>query len=369
MAIRNPGGPPGIGKRWPYKALNFLPERRLWEYLRAKSGARGPEEPFRLGPALTGCKRILLALPEGLQENLVAFPVIRSLVRERPDTVFQFLVEQELTAFLAALLGNDRVVGIRRDDLYWGEPHFLELRSATEAFQPEISINLRGWTPPLLHFILRAARAPIRVQAGGEGPPGFANVELRPGSPANRLRRYLQVAALWDMAESPVPVKWARLSPGPENLKDAQARLEAAGLKPERTWLFLWQHGNSTREHAALRQAKARLGESGESGSLLIVNGAGPLFGTPPPPPEAVGGLPTLSIDSTGAMLGLFATTRGSIGVNGPLLHLASLADTDVHAYFGAEDGEWDTSGLNSRLRVEYDSESAPPTPPASPPR
>lgn len=366
MALRNPGGPPGIGKRWPYKALNFLPERRLWEYLRAKSGGDAPEEPFRLGPALTGSRRILLAMPEGLEAGLVAFPVIRSLVRERPDTVFHFLADQELTAFLAALLGHDRVAGIRRDDLYWGEPHFLELRHGVEVFRPDISINLREWTPPLLHFILRSARAPIRIQAGGGSPQGFANVELRPASPPNRLRRYLQVAALWDMAETPVDVKWARLSPGPENLKDAQARLQAAGVRPESTRLFLWQHGNSLREHEALRKAKSETAAGG-SRSLLIVNGAGPLFGTPPPPPEAAAGLPTLSVDSTGAMLGLLASTRGSIGVNGPLLHLASLADTDVHAYFGEEDREWDTSALNGRLRVEYDPAPAPPPAPPSP--
>jgi hypothetical protein len=363
MALRNPGGPPGIGKRWPYKALNFLSERRVWDYLRSKSGARTAEEPFHLGPALTGSKRILLALPAGLQENLVAFPVIRSLVRERPDTVFHFLAEQELTAFLAALLGHDRVAGIRREDLYWGEPHFLELRRAAGEFRPDISINLRGWTPPLLHFILRSAQAPIRIQACGEVPRGFANVALRPASPANRLRIYLQVAALWDMAETPVPVKWARLSPGPENLKDAHARLEAAGLKPDRTRLFLWQHGNSQREHEAFRKAKAEAGGSGDATSLLIVNGAGPLFGTPPPPPEVAGATPAISIDSTGAMLGLFASTRGSIGVNGPLLHLASLADADVHAFFGEADREWDTSGLNGRLRVTYDSDPVPPVP------
>jgi hypothetical protein len=367
MALRNPGGFPGIGKRWPYKALNFLPERRLWEYLRRKSGFRGAEEPFRLGPALTGCKRILLALPEGLQENLVAFPIVRSLVRERPDTAFHFLAEQELTAFLAALLGHDRVAGIRRDDLFWGEPHFLDLRGSAEEFRPDISINLRERTPPLLHFILRAARAPIRVQAGGDGPEGFANVALRPASPSNRLRRYLQVAALWDMAETPIPVKWARLSPGPENLKDAHSRLAAAGLDPDRTRLFLWQHGNSHRELEAFRKAKAGIAGSGDARSLLIVNGAGPLFGTPPPPPEVAGGLPVLSIDSTGAMLGLFASTRGSIGVNGPLLHLASLADTDVQAYFGEADREWDTSALNGRLQVTYDSDSAAPAPLPSP--
>ena len=112
-----------------------------------------------------GCKRILLALPEGLQENLVVFPVVRSLVRSRPDTSFLFLADQSLTSFLAALYGQDQIAGIRREELFWGEPHFLELRRVTEAFRPDVSINLRAGSPPLLHFSIRAAQA--NRQAGG----------------------------------------------------------------------------------------------------------------------------------------------------------------------------------------------------------
>src|SRR6185369_5259937 len=119
-----------------------------------------------------------------------------------------------------------------------------ELRRVAEEFRPDVSINLRSATPPLLHFILRAARAPIRVQANGDAPEGFANVALRPSEPANHLRRFMQAASLWDAAETPVAVKWARLTPAPGNIKDAQSRLDAEGLRPEKTRLFLWQHGN-----------------------------------------------------------------------------------------------------------------------------
>ncbi|MBW8890445.1 MAG: hypothetical protein JF616_22055 [Fibrobacteres bacterium] len=359
MASKNPGGAPGIGKRWPYKALNFLSERRMWEYLRGKSGAGPGEKPFRLGEALTGCKRILLALPDGLQENLVAFPVVRSLVRERPDTVFLFLANQQLTAFLAALYGHDQTIGIRQDELYWGEPHFLELRRVAEEFRPDVSINLRESTPPLLHFILRAARAPIRVQANGDAPEGFANVVLRPSEPSNLLRRFSQAAALWDAAESPIAVKWARLTPAPGNIKDARSRLESEGLRPEATRLFLWQYGNSLREHALFRKIAADPAERSEGRSLLIVSIAGSLFQTPPPPPDLTAGFPAQRIDSTGTMLGLFASTRSSIGVNGPLLHLASLGDTDVEAHFGGEDRAWDTSALNGRMRIIYEEPQA----------
>jgi len=285
MASKNPGGLPAIGKRWPYKALNFLSERRMWEYLRAKSAAGRFEEPFRLGEALGGCKRILLALPEGLQENLVAFPVVRSLVRSRPDTSFLFLADQSLTSFLAALYGQDQIAGIRREELFWGEPHFLELRRATEAFRPDVSINLRAGSPPLLHFIMRAARATILVQANGDAPAGFANVVLRPSEPANHLRRFLQATSLWDAAEEPIAVKWARLTPSPENLKDAHARLAGLGRKPETTRLFLWQYGNSLKEHALFRKLASDTAGRPADRSLLIINGGGPLFHTPPPAP------------------------------------------------------------------------------------
>lgn len=331
----------------------------MWEYLRGKSGATRMEEPFRLGEVLTGCKRILLALPDGLQENLVAFPVVRSLVRERPDTVFLFLANQNLTAFLAALYGHDQTVGIRHDELYWGEPHFLELRRIAEEFRPDVSINMREATSPLLHFILRAARARIRVQANGDAPEGFANVVLRPSEPANHLRRFMQATALWEAAENPVTVKWARLTPGPGNIKDAMSRLEAEGLKPESTRLFLWQHGNSHREQALFRKLAADPAERSGGRSLLIVSISGSLFQTPPPPPDLTAGFPAQRIDSTGTMLGLFASTRSSIGVNGPLLHLASLGDTDVEAHFGEEDRAWDTSALNARMRIVYEEPAA----------
>jgi hypothetical protein len=357
MASRNPGGFPAIGKRWPYKALNLLPEKRAWSYLRRKSGADLPTSAFALGPSLTGSKRVLVALPDDFQANLVAFPVIRSLARERAGTEFMFLIEQRLTGFLAALLGSDRVIGIRGEELYWGEPHFLELRRIAADFRPDVSVNLRETTSPLLHFILRAAQAPIRIQAGiGAAPPeGFANIYLRPGEPLNRLRAYAQVAGLWDAAEIPVPVKWARLGAGPENLKEAEARLRQAGLDPAATKILLWQHGFSQRERELLVSENGSP-DGKRAASLLVVNGGGPLFATPAPPPDLLAGRAALTVDSTGLLLGLFACTRRSVGVNGPLLHLASLADTDVEAHFAAEDAAWDTSWLNARLKVLRDS-------------
>ena len=174
------------------------------------------------------------------------------------------------------------------------------------------------------------------------------------GLAANLLRRYLQVARLWDVSERPVAVKWTRLAAGAENLKEAGNRIVSKGLRPEATRLFLWQDGDSPRERDLFRACVAERAAQGEAQSLLVVNGFGPLFPTPAPPPDLLLGLPALSVDSTGLMLGLFARVRRCIGINGPLLHLASLADTDVEARFGEEDRKWDTSGLNPRMKVEY---------------
>jgi hypothetical protein len=228
------------------------------------------------------------------------------------------------------------------------------LQRTAAAFRPDVTLNFRGETPPLLHYILRASGAPIRIQSTGEGPAGYANIALRPADPPNLLRRHLQIARLWEASERPVPVKWTRLAAGPDNLKEATARLASKGLKPEATRLFLWQEDDTGRQTELFRKAVSVRAAQGEAQSLVVVNGAGPLFPTPPPPADLVLSLPSLEVDSTGLMLGLFARTRRSIGLNGPLLHLASLADTDVEAHFRAEDAVWDTSSLNLRMRVEY---------------
>ncbi|MEO6098471.1 MAG: hypothetical protein ABIW76_23490, partial [Fibrobacteria bacterium] len=47
--------------------------------------------------------------------------------------------------------------------------------------------------------------------------------------------------------------------------------------------------------------------------------------------------------------------TACSIGLNGPLLQLAGIADTDVEAKFTEADAPWDTSFLNPRLWIEYE--------------
>ncbi|HKP96136.1 MAG TPA: hypothetical protein VJ385_10295 [Fibrobacteria bacterium] len=355
MARRNLGREPEIGKRWPYKALNYLPSRQLWKYLTWKSGGDFAAPPFSLGKALSGRLRILIRLPEDFRQILIAFPVVQSLIQDLADSEFLFLTRQEWVGFLSALFGPDRILGMRAEDFQWGEPHFQEVVRSTGAFRPDLILNLGEETPPLMHFLLRSSRAGLRVQVSGEAPRPFANVLLHPSDPPNHLRRFLQTIRLWNFSARPIVPKWSRLGVSPENLKDAAARLTAKGLRPESTRLFLWQGANPVRERELFQAAVKARSPQGAAQALLVLNGAGPLWASPPPPQDLTLSLPGLEVESTGLLLGLFSLTARSIGTNGPLLHLAGIADTDVEARFGEEDSPWDTSFLNPRLRVVYE--------------
>jgi hypothetical protein len=355
MARRNLGREPEIGKRWPYKALNYLSSNQLWKYLTWKSGGEFADPPFQLGKTLSGRLRILILLPDDFQQILIAFPMIQSLIQDLPDSEFMLLTGQEWTGFLAALFGPDRVLGIRSGDFHWGEPHFQEMVRSAAAFRPEVSINLCEDTSPLMHFLVRSSRAPIRVHVSGEAPRPFANILLTPSDPPNHLRRFLQAVRLWDISERPIVPKWSRLGASPENIKGAAARLAAKGLRPESTRLFLWQGASPIRERELFQAAVRERSSQGSAQALAVVNGAGPLWATPQPPQDMLLGLPSLEVESTGLLLGLFSQTARSIGTNGPLLHLAGIADTDVVGHFTEEDAVWDTSFLNPRFKVVYE--------------
>jgi hypothetical protein len=360
MPRRNLGRAPGIGLRWPYKALNYLPAKQLWKYLAWKSGGHPPEQPFQLGKALSGVKRVMVALPDDFQEILVAFPVVQSLVQGLPQTEFLFLVDQESAGFIFSLYGPDRALGIRWDQFYWGEAHFQDLARRAAVFRPELSLNLREDTPPLLHYLLRSAQAPIRAQVSGDAP-NFANLILNPSEPPNHLRRFLQVLRLWDASDRPIAPKWSRLSASPENLREAAARLTSKGVSPEKTRLFLWQDLDPVRQRELFRAAVTERAGQGAAQPLVVVNGSGPLYASHPPPQDLILATPSLEIDSTGLLLGLFSQTAKSIGLNGPLLQLAGIADTDVEARFEEGDARWDTSFLNPRLRVSYEKKAETP--------
>ena len=356
MARRILGRAPGIGKRWPHRALNFLPAKQLWKYLEWKSGGRGVETAFQLGKALTDCRRILVLLPDSFQDILVILPVLQSLAQDLPDLELLLLGDREDAPFLAALFGPDKVAPMDPEGLYWGEPHFRELERLVQAFQPDMALDLKQSTPPLLTYLLRTSQAPLRVgyTAVAPFPSHFANIHLRPVDPPNPLRQALMTAALWNFSQSPVTCKWSRLKPGPDNLREAAARLTAKGLRPESTRLFLWQDAASPYQQEIFRAAVTERSGPGESTSLAILVAPGQPFAGIAPTPEMTSGIPCLEAETTGLLLGFFDQTARSIGINGPLLHLAGLTDTDVEAHFGAEDAPWDTSFLNPRMKVRY---------------
>lgn len=354
MARRNPGRTPVIGKRWPYKSLNYLPSGRLWKYLAWKSGGSLPEQPFQPGKSLSEAKRILVTLPASFQEILVAFPMVQCLVQDRPETNFLFLTDQDLTGFVSALFGPDRVLGIRYDEFYWGEKHVQDLVRYATSFKPEISVNLREATPPLLQFLLRSSLAPIRVEISAEAPKPFVNLVIKPAEPVNHLRRFVQAVRLWEFSDRPIAPKWSRLGASAENLKEAHARLSAKGVRPDGARLFLWQDGSPERQRDLFKAAVSQRSAPGAAKSLVVVYGAGPLLASEPPPPDLILATPSLEVESIGLLLGLFAQTAYSIGVNGPLVQLAGIADTDVEAHFEAEEAVWDTAFLNPRLKVKY---------------
>ncbi len=355
MARRNLGREPEFGKRWPYKALNYLPSRQLWKYLTWKSGGDLGDPPFDLCKTLSGPIRLLIRLPEDFGQILVAFPVVQSLIKALSGSEILILARQDRVGFLSALFGPDRILGMREADFRWGEPHFQELVRSVAAFRPGLILNLGEETSPLMHFVLRSSRAPVRVQVSGAAPKPFVNILLRPADPPNHLRRLLQAVKLWDFSERPIVPKWSRLGSSPENLKDAAARLAAKGLRPESTRLFLWQGTSPARERELFQAAVQARSPQGAAQALLVLSGAGPLWATPSPPQDLTLSLPCLEVESTGLLLGLFSQAARCIGTHGPLLHLAGIADTDVDAHFGAEDAAWDTSFLNPRMKVIYE--------------
>lgn len=359
MLRRNLGRDPRIGIRWPYKALNFLPSKQLWNYLTWKSGGNQANPPYQLGKSLTEARRVLIALPDDFQEILVAFPVVQSLVQGLPQAEFLFLVDQQSAGFIFSLFGPDRAVGILWNQFHWGEPHFRETVLRAGSFRPDLTLNLRGETPPLMHFLLRSTQASIRIQVSGEAPRPFANLIVHAAEPSNHLRRFLQTLKLWDLSDRPITPKWSRLTASPENLREASVRLSSKGVNPEKTRLFLWQDVDPVRQRELFRTAVTERAGQGAAQPLVVISGSGPLYASAPPPQDVILATPALEVDSTGLLLGLFGQTARSIGLNGPLLHLAGISDTDVEARFQESEAPWDTSFLNPRLRVVYEKAGA----------
>lgn len=339
-----------IGKRWPSRFLNFLPVPQLWKYLVWRSGGDAPGPEFQLRKTMTDCRRILVVAPETFQETLVALPVIETIIHGVKDVSVRLIAWPREAAFLSGVFGRDKVLTLEPEGFYLREPHFQELLKSIQAFRPDVTVNFRTHSPPLLHFLLRSSQAPVRVQLNADAPPPFANVTLAAGARPNHLRKYLQVLKLWDATGDPVACKWARLTASKENLEKATALLASKNLRPEKTALFLWQDQPERDQSLLVRQAAESL--KGQGKSLAVLHGTGSFPGATSPTPHVAAEFPTFAMESTGLTIALIAATAGVQGMNGPLLHLASLCEADVQGFFRAYDAPYDTAFLNPRLKL-----------------
>ncbi len=358
MALKILGRSPRIGKRWPHKALNFLTDQQVRKYLAWKSKGRGVKPPFHIGNAIFHSRRVVVMLPDTMAEILVAVPLLQCLAQDLDAMDLRLLVDHHFTPFLTSLFGPESVLEQVPEDFFWGESHFKELEKKIVDFQPQLILNLRVATPVLLGHLVQSSQAPLRVQITGQTESPFANIILKPQTPTNHLRRMILTTTLWNFSNTHIACKWTRLKPSQDHLQEAISKLAEIGLRPENTHIFLWQGTGSEFQLEVLRKALEATRATGDRKSLVILWSSGIPFSDSAPPPESTLGLPCLEAGSTGLLLGFFDQTPLSIGLQGPLLHLASLADTDVEAHFEPEDSPWDTSFLNPRLRVVYRNQS-----------
>ena len=343
-----------FGKQWPHRALNFLPPAQLWKYLIWKSGGTTPEPILNLGLGLQKVKKILVFLPESLQDLLVLLPMLQTLKHEVVGSEFCFVGKRQFLPFLSAVFGNAQSLTLDEQGFFWGDPHFKELGKTVLTFQPDLSLDLNPFKSPLQAYLIRIARASFRVQLEEKYPLPFANITLGSGPTENLLGISLSLPQLWNFTEQPLKNKWSRLKPSPENLTEARNRLLAKGLLPEKTELILWQNSTSTGEQELLQKKVFERKPTGEQAALAIIVATGDLFKNSLPNSEILHALPAFEVESVGLLLGFFYQTLQSVGTNGPVLHLASLADTQVEAHFKKEDAPYDTSFLNPKFKALY---------------
>lgn len=350
MSLGIPERSTRVGKRWPQRFLNFLPPRQLWRYLTWKSGGIRQEEPFDLGRSLIGAHRILMVLPESVPEFLLSIPVVQAYFQTRPEAAIWILAGPRETPFLTSIFGRERILTLDPDQFFLGEEHFHDLLGRTQGMRPDLVVNFRVPSPPLLQYLLRVTLAPLRVYLDPGAVRPFSNISLPPSEPLNHYRQFQMAARLWDAANIPMAGKWTRLVPPNDAMSRAELLLKPAGIQPKSTVLFPWQAKPIAAQAALLKEVIKENRAQGRSVAVLQAEGG--LFESPAVPAEICGACPCLRTDTVGTLLALFASTAGTAGMLGPLLLLAGLSDTDVTGYFGPEDMAFDTSGWNARMKV-----------------
>ncbi len=383
MASRILGQPSEIGKRWPHRALNFLSTPQKWKYLAWKASNSLPkiEPSLSFGQILDNSPRILILLPEDFSEILLTIPVLQSLLRVHPGIELLLLSSNRAKPFLSILFGPSQVVDILPEEFFWGEHYFKEIIKAVQDFKPIISVNFRGETPPLFAYLLLSGRAQMRIFINDFGVKAeeivaaqkpFSTIVLNPKllfdpesksdsesapksnplADKNYLRRYALLLSLWNFSKTPVNCTWSRLKPSADQLKMAHEKIASKGLDPSRTRIFLWQNENLELQRKLLSRALSERQGSGESLSLLVLTATVGPFSYSPPLPEEVIGLPNLEVGQLGLLLAYFDSVPHCLGLNGPLLHFASLTETTVSAFYEKKDAPWDVSWLNPKFKI-----------------
>jgi len=157
-----------FGKQWPHRALNFLPPAQLWKYLIWKSGGATPEAILNLGLGLQKVKKILVFLPESLQDLLVLLPMLQTLKYERLSSEFCFMGKGQFLPFLSAIFGNAQSFAVDEQGFFWGDPHFKELEKTVHisarsesGFKPFHLSTASLFDPHCTRHFSRAARRKI----------------------------------------------------------------------------------------------------------------------------------------------------------------------------------------------------------------
>ncbi len=339
-----------IAKKWPFRLLNYCSLSYQKAFLIRKTGKK-VLKPFDLAATLNSCKKIILVAPNTFQEQLIAYPLLHTLIQNLPPQKLVVITPQEHLAFLQVVLQNNsspvEFISYVETDLYWGEKAFEALKQQFSHLQGDVMINLQMSQPPLLAAILRGIQAKLSITLS-EDEFSTANITLLPKNPYNLLRHYTQILDLWRFVGNNSPLIWPLINSESDNINEAQNRFRQIGVTPKQVGIFLWQNEASEKQREAYTLALKDMHAKGIR-AILVFSG-----NTSPEGPIEFKTLPQLGASSLGKMLALFSQAAEVYGVNCDLLHLANLSGVPVQGYFLSEDAPFDTSFFNPRCEVQY---------------
>ncbi len=343
-----------LARRWPYRILNLLSPAFQLKFLTWKSGGPESNTLFDLRRNLISSRRILIAAPGDFQELVISLPLLQAYQHNLPGKELYLLAEVGQASFLKAIFSPEQLIFYDNEEIYIGEPALDLLTGQIRDLGLDIIFNLKRNSSPLLQLVLKASLAPLRIDIFRPESWPFANIRFLPGDPPNLLRTQMLAAKVWYYAGIPLQGSGRVLRSDRGALDKAVAQIRSLGIDPEETALFLWQDQPLERQLDLLKQVIA--GKGGKDGyrSVLIVHGEAAPFFLPELPVDASSMAPSLAITGVGQFLAVAASVAVNIGTHGILLHLASLCDKPVQAFFRKEEAFYDTSFLRPRMRVAY---------------